>query len=264
MNYNEFHAEQAMKYQDIRCQHVLVIGCNNGSDCKYFVNSGAKEVIGIDVIPEIGRAFTHPNVRYIRSSAEAMPLESGRYDLVYCFATMEHIYDIEAAFREMARATRPGGLIYCVSSPLWNSRNGHHYPQYFGAYPWAHLRLGPEQALCCLREHHVAIDPKNGTAEDVVAYMFDNKNFNMKTSAAYISASDKIKGFNVLRNDLALEPEEVLDQEVRRELYSKGFSSQELRAVTHHYIARKHRTSWFSGMLNIFCKDVSCHARLHS
>ncbi|MDH4079755.1 MAG: class I SAM-dependent methyltransferase [Nitrospira sp.] len=264
MDYNKFHAERAMKYHDVRCQHVLVIGCNTGSDCKYFVSSGAKEVIGIDVIPEIGRGFTHPNVRYIRSSAEAIPLEPGRYDLVYCFATMEHIYDIEAAFYEMARVTKPGGLIYCVSSPLWNSRNGHHYPQYFSGYPWAHLRLSPEQALWWLREHNVVIDPKNGTAENVVVYMFDNKNFNMKASAAYISACNKIKGFKVLRNDLVLEPEEVLDQEVRRELESRGFSSQELRAVTHHYIARKHRASWFSGMLQIFREDLSCSARLNS
>ena len=249
MDYNKMHADWAMQHQPVKNRKVLVIGCNSGLDCRYFVEAGAKSVHGVDVDPGIGRDYQHPVVQYFRVSAEKMDLESDTYDLVYCFATMEHVPDIEAAFNEMARVTKPGGVIYCIASPLWNSRHGHHYPQYFKDYPWAHLRMTEGEALDYLRKNAIAIDPANGGAEGVSSYMFDRNNFNMTPSERYTSVCGEIRNFKILKNQLDLEPEEMLDAETRKELEEKGYSSADLRAVTHYFIARKKQPSWLSKIL---------------
>ena len=110
---------------------VLVVGCNTGLDCRTFIELGAASVDGLDIDSNIGSDFSHEKVQYFRASAESMPIGDEIYDLVFSFATLEHVPDVTLAFQEMARVTKPGGLIYSVASPLWFSRHGHHFPQYF-------------------------------------------------------------------------------------------------------------------------------------
>ncbi len=239
MDYNKMHADWAMQHQNIVGKKVIVIGCNSGLDCAHFVDGGAREVHGLDVLDNIGCDYFHPKVKYTKASAEDIPIESDFFDLVYCFATMEHVPDIESAFKEMARITKPDGLIYCVASPLWNSRHGHHYPQYFADYPWAHLRLNQRQAFEYLEASNIAIEAANGDRQMVSAYMYDRTNFNMTPSHKYVSACEKLAGFKVLRNGLDIEPEAMLDEAIKIELEAKGYTSEDLRAVTHTYIGRK-------------------------
>jgi SAM-dependent methyltransferase len=74
-------------------------------------------------------------VSYLRSSAERIAVRDNTYDLVYSYATMEHVPDIEAAFREFVRVTQPGGIIYSLAAPLWNSRFGRHKGGIFASFP---------------------------------------------------------------------------------------------------------------------------------
>ena len=115
-----WHVYRAGMLVDIYGRKVLVAGCGRGKDCAYFVQLGAAAVHGIDPIEEVGADYRHPRVQYFRASAEAMPVSSGSYDLVFCF--MDHVRDIEAALAEMARVTRPAGLIYGVASRQPTSR----------------------------------------------------------------------------------------------------------------------------------------------
>lgn len=41
---------------------VLVVGCSTGKDCSYFVDFGADRVVGVDLIQDIGKDFSHPKV----------------------------------------------------------------------------------------------------------------------------------------------------------------------------------------------------------
>jgi len=241
MDYNKLHCDWAMQHRPIRGKTVLVVGCNTGLDCKSFIDAGAKEVHGLDVDPGIGRDYQHRQVRYFRESAEKMSFNDNTYDLVFCFATMEHIPDIHAAFGEMARVTTLGGVIYSVASPLWNSRHGHHYPQYFSAFPWAHLRLDQERVEEYLTTNMIEIAPEHIDARTVARYMFDPMNFNRAASADYVKACSGLPDFDTVRNDLDLEPEGGVEEEILRECEAKGYSSSELRAVTHTYIGRKRR-----------------------
>jgi SAM-dependent methyltransferase len=244
MDYNKMHADWAMQHKPVRNNKVLIVGCNSGLDCRYFVDAGAKLVHGLDIDNNIGRDYQHPTVKYFKESAEAMSFNDCTYDLIFCFATMEHVPNIEAAFNEMARVTKPGGVIYCVASPLWNSRHGHHFPQYFSSFPWAHLRLDENSALRYLIDNRIPIDPANIDAKTVSSYMFNPHYFNMRTSKDYVSACQNLLGFDILRNGLDLEPEEMLDTIVKVELEEKGYLSEDLRAVTHTLIARKKPSFW--------------------
>jgi ubiquinone/menaquinone biosynthesis C-methylase UbiE len=250
MDYNKMHADWAMQHQSVKGKRVLVVGCNSGLDCRYFVEAGAKAVHGLDIDDDIGRDYQHPIVQYFKESAEAMSFKNDTYDLVYCFATMEHVPNIDAAFNEMARVTKPNGLIYCIASPLWNSRQGHHYPQYFADFPWAHLRLSQEQALQYLIDNDIEIAPENGDQAEVANYMYDRANFNMTPSPNYISACKGLKHFYIIRNDLDRHPEDMLDPKIKIELEAKGYKSEDLRAVTHTYIGRKKSKRWARNMIH--------------
>lgn len=248
MDYNKFHAERAIEEFSVRNKSVLVIGCNTGKDCSYFVNAGARVVHGVDVELNIGSEYQHARVRYFRQSAENMSLDSDRYDLVYAVATMEHVPDIQAAFKEMARVTKRGGGIYCLASPLWNSRQGHHLGQYFPDEPWIHLRKTQAEVLEYLNLNEVVIDPANQSREVVSAYMFDKRNFNMIASSQYIEACQDLDKFQIIRNDLDCDSPETIPQEIKDELAKRGYSERELLAVTHTYIGRKKGAFRISGL----------------
>ncbi len=77
------------------------------------------EVTGIDreerwVADATQRAATAglgDRFRYRRGTAEALPFEDGVFDLVTCQTVLIHVVDPAAVLAEMARVTRPGGLV---------------------------------------------------------------------------------------------------------------------------------------------------------
>ena len=148
---NQFFAECHEVVGAFTGKSVLVAGCGVGLDCIPFVEAGAS-VTGLDVDRDIGLAYSNPAVRYYRASIEGCDLDSAQYDVVFSAATMEHVHNVEAAYREMVRLVRPGGTIYALAAPLWNSSKGHHleclYP-----FPWIHLRRAPKQLLAFCEEH---------------------------------------------------------------------------------------------------------------
>lgn len=233
------HCDWAMLHQPAAGKRVLVVGCNTGLDCKTFVDAGAKSVHGLDIDEQIGRDYQNSRVKYFRASAEKMPFRDATYDLVFSFATMEHVPDVAAAFREMGRVTKPGGLIYCLASPLWNSRYGHHFPQYFADVPWIHLRADQQAVEDYLVTNDVQIAVENIDAPYVAKYMFTPEYFNRTASTEYLRACEQLTDFEPLRNALDLEPAESIAPDVLADLETRGYTRDELLAVTHTFIARK-------------------------
>lgn len=245
MDYNRLHAERAALHSNVPGGKVLVVGCNTGLDCTYFVEMGAQEVHGVDVVDGIGQDFQNERVTYHKVSAEAMHgLEGGYFDLVYSFATMEHVPDIAAAFSEMGRVTARGGTIYSIASPLWHSRHGHHFPQYFADYPWAHLRMTPESAYAYLVSTNALIAPEHTSARIVADYMFDRANFNMRRAEEYTSACAKLNGFDLVLNTLDMEPDHAIPADLETDLTNAGYSKIDLLAVTHALVAKNRRRWW--------------------
>src|SRR5215469_16727085 len=106
IGYNRLHVRQAWKLAGAP-RSVLVVGANQGEDCRRFAELGAEEIHGIDVIENVGADFVDHRAVYHRGSIEACDLPDGRFDLVFATATMEHVHNIDAGFAEMARLTKP-------------------------------------------------------------------------------------------------------------------------------------------------------------
>lgn len=217
-------------------KEVLVVGCAEGKDCSYFVDFGADRVIGLDIIEDVGQEFQHPKVTYIKCSAEEMEFEDRSFDCVYSVATMEHIHRIDRAFAEMVRVTKPGGWIYCLAAPLWNSRQGHHMFSLFGDYPWIHLRLSPEEILEYSREK--GLTGSNGDIKYDIDFMFSDY-FNFLPGRRYVEVCSQLEVSEIIDNTLWPEAEENLSKDVFLELQAKGYSKEELLAVSHRFVAKK-------------------------
>ncbi len=240
IDYNAVHTKRAASLGPIKGARVLVVGCNRGKDCRYFVDRGASEVHGLDVIDAIGAEYQAPNVVYHKESAEDMSLPSDHFDLVFCFATMEHIPKIEPAFREMVRVTRPGGFVYCVAAPLWNSRFGHHKGDVFRDDPWIHLLMSPDQIVEHYRDKGIETFAGKPIAQHV-DYMMNPRNMNQVPSHAYVESCRELPGMIVLENMVQREPEDLVPEPVLAALAPRGYSREELCGQTHFYIAKKRR-----------------------
>jgi SAM-dependent methyltransferase len=215
---------------------VLVIGCGSGKDCSYFVDAGASLVNGLDIVDNIGCGFKHEKVKYFSDSAENMPFENNLYDYVYSVATMEHIHEIDKAFSEMVRVTKPGGIVYCFACPLWNSREGHHKFNLFPQYPWIHLRLSKEQIKEYCSKNNI-INPNYDIVYDI-EFMFSDY-FNFLPSARYIEVCSKLPVSEIIKNTLYRDSEIFLTDEVFQELNRIGYSKEELLSNAHEFIAKK-------------------------
>lgn len=238
-DYNSYHAKSTTNYINILNKKVLIVGCNTGKDCSHFIDLGAREVHGLDVIDDIGSEYTHPKVSYYKMSVEDMDLESDSYDLVYCFATMEHVPHIDLAFPEMVRVTKSGGIIYSIAAPLWNSQNGHHKGNFFEHYPWIHLRMTKSEIIEYCTNNNITDPTNEHTMQEHVEYMLDSRYFNKTDSSEYIKVCNDLPNLEVLTNKLALDDDKCLTPEIYAELAQKGYSREELLASTHTLIAKK-------------------------
>jgi SAM-dependent methyltransferase len=232
-DYHFFHADAAASRLDPRGRDVLVVGANTGAECRLFVEFGAGSVHGIDVVDDLGAAFRHPRVAYTRMSVEELTFPDASFDLVYTFATMEHVRGLEAAFAGMARVTRPGGIVYSHASPLWNSPFGHHKGDLFPNDPWIHLRRSEEEILEHARALGIA-DP-----EHHVRYMLDPAHFGMRAAADYVRVCAGLPDMDVAVN--AIEPANpaLLTPQLERQLAARGISRDEALGQSHTFVGIK-------------------------
>jgi len=241
-DYNQIHVDRAISLVPGMRARVLVVGCNTGKDCGLFRHAGAPQVCGLDIVDEIGRDCRMDGVSYFQASAEQMPFGNDEYDLVYSFATMEHVPDIVSAFTEMARVLAPGGFVYSIASPLWNSPYGHHKPDIFNGLPWIHLTHTRAEILELCRIKGIK-SPNSLPLSEHVDYMLNREYFNMLPAENYISACARLPDMKVIRNDCDRLPDEALPREIEAVLEQSGINREESLSVTHTLIARKRRRS---------------------
>jgi SAM-dependent methyltransferase len=95
----------------------LDVGCGRGWYVKAMRDKGF-EVDGIDASAgqvALARAHVGPGCRVSVGSALEIPAETGTYDFVYVINVLHHLPSVEsqrAAFKELFRVLRPGGLLF--------------------------------------------------------------------------------------------------------------------------------------------------------
>lgn len=99
---------------------VLDVGCGPGSITQELADlvGPAGSVLGIDNaadVIEVARAdhseTTHGNLRYEVEDVMDLTMADASFDVVHAHQVLQHLADPVGAIREMARVTRPGGLI---------------------------------------------------------------------------------------------------------------------------------------------------------
>jgi len=120
-------------------EKLLDAGCGEGRHCFGALERGAR-VVGLD----LDRSSLKVAARPLRSRAEALgsfgamlqgnafalPFRDESFDKLICAEVMEHVHDYPAAARELARVTKPDGIV-AVTIPTATSEN-------------LYLRLGDE------------------------------------------------------------------------------------------------------------------------
>ncbi len=89
---------------------ILDVGCGTGKGQESFGKLGS--VFGVDFSQD-ALMFCHARglERIARANAEALPIQSAKFDIVVTLDTVEHIPDDYKAVSEISRILKPGGVI---------------------------------------------------------------------------------------------------------------------------------------------------------
>jgi ubiquinone/menaquinone biosynthesis C-methylase UbiE len=100
---------------DVRGLTLADVGCGTGRHALAMAGAGAK-VVGLDFSAGmLAKARAKPGAERVRFVCHdlggGLPFASGSFDRVTCALVLEHVADLEGAFREMARVCRPEGFV---------------------------------------------------------------------------------------------------------------------------------------------------------
>lgn len=77
-------------------------------------------------------------------------MEEGSIDLIYSLSVLEHIPDLEKAFKEMYRILKPGAVMFHRYDPFFHILGGHATCTL--DFPWGHLRLSDDDVVRYMKE----------------------------------------------------------------------------------------------------------------
>lgn len=105
---------------------VLDLGCGYGWHCKYAVDHGAAEALGLDLsekmIAEARARNADPRIRYeVGGIAEyAYPAEA--YDLVVSNLALHYLADLDDIYRKVFTTLKPGGVfLFNIEHPVFTA-----------------------------------------------------------------------------------------------------------------------------------------------
>ncbi len=107
---------------EVSGQRVLEVACGRGGYVRELTRAGA-HVTGCDfsftalcaAIAKIPEAEGSPSAVLIQADAQNLPFADSVFDILVSCETVEHLPDIQRAFSEMHRVTRPGGKLYLTT-----------------------------------------------------------------------------------------------------------------------------------------------------
>ena len=130
---------------------ILDVGCGEGYAEVAIgrLHVSQLRLAGVDLVPDKVRqareatSATNQRAWLAAGDARRLPFVDGAFDSTYCVAVLQHIGDVDAAVREMARVTTGGGRVvavepdnagrYFYSSTPWGKRAAQVAAQFFSA-----------------------------------------------------------------------------------------------------------------------------------
>jgi ubiquinone/menaquinone biosynthesis C-methylase UbiE len=93
-----------------RGRDVLECGCGTGLLLERFAEF-ARSAKGIDLSPGMLRRASERGLDVVEGSVTHLPFADEQFDVTCSFKVLAHVPEIGLALREMARVTRPGGVV---------------------------------------------------------------------------------------------------------------------------------------------------------
>lgn len=110
-------------------KRVLDLGCGYGWHCRYALEQGAAEVLGIDVsermIAHAGRWGSDPRLTYAVCAIQDYAFPEAAWDCVISNLALHYLADLEMAFRQIHRTLTPGGVFLMnIEHPVFTAGVG--------------------------------------------------------------------------------------------------------------------------------------------
>jgi ubiquinone/menaquinone biosynthesis C-methylase UbiE len=97
-------------------ERALDAGCGVGA-LAYALAPHVGEVIGVDADEELlaaARSDAPANCSFVKADVTALPFRFGEFDIAGCLRVLHHVRRPELVVSELARVTRPGGVVLVV------------------------------------------------------------------------------------------------------------------------------------------------------
>ena len=99
---------------DARGLRVLEVGAAKAWASRFWLDRDC-EYVATDILVDskigLGRGAFYGDFARIQADGEHLPFANAAFDLTYCVATLHHALDLTQMVREMARVTKPGGIV---------------------------------------------------------------------------------------------------------------------------------------------------------
>jgi SAM-dependent methyltransferase len=93
---------------------VLEVGAAKAWGSRFWLERDC-EYVATDILVDpkigLGRGAFYGDFARVQADGEHLPFADATFDLTYCVATLHHALDLQQMVREMARVTRPGGVV---------------------------------------------------------------------------------------------------------------------------------------------------------
>ena len=137
---------------------VLDIGCGAGGKSVYYASCGAKQVVGLDILPQykqeseaLAAQLGYENIfSFVCADAANTGFEKNSFDTIIMNDAMEHMENPEAVLRECSSLLKPGGRLF-VNFPPYSHPYGAHLSDLIGI-PWVHVFFSDETLIKAYRQ----------------------------------------------------------------------------------------------------------------
>ena len=100
--------------QDARGLRVLEVGAAKAWAARFWLERDC-EFVATDILVDdrigLGRGAFYGDFGRVQADGEHLPFPDATFDVTYCVATLHHALDLTKMVREMARVTKPGGVV---------------------------------------------------------------------------------------------------------------------------------------------------------
>ena len=113
---------------DLAGRHVLDLGSGFGAFCRYALEQGAAEVVGVDLSQKMIASARERGpglpIAYQQADLESYVPAANAYDLVYSALAVHYLADFDALVAKIWAALKPGGaFVFSMEHPVYAARS---------------------------------------------------------------------------------------------------------------------------------------------